>query len=75
MARAKSFERTPPTSRGFRLAGANKTNASVRPCRAVCGRRSIPSLGDKDSIKDYVTKEETWVQKLVKQASGISSNA
>jgi hypothetical protein len=44
MARTKSFEGTPPTKRGFRLAGANNANASVRPCRAVCGRRSIPPL-------------------------------
>jgi len=43
-ARTKSFERTPPTNRGFRLAGAYKANANVRPFRAVCGRRSIPSL-------------------------------
>jgi hypothetical protein len=33
------------------------------------------TLSDKDSIKGYVTKEETWVQKSGKQASGISSSA
>lgn len=44
-ARNKSFERTPPTNRGFRLAGAKRVaNASVCSLRAVCGRRSIPPL-------------------------------
>jgi len=43
-ARTKSFERTPPTNRGFRLAGAYMGGPVFAPLRAVCGRRSIPSF-------------------------------
>ena len=57
MARTQSFERSFPTTRCFHLARANGVaNASVCSLRAVCGRRSIPSLCERETEQKMSNK-------------------